>query len=72
MDIDIEKPFETYPLVPDEQGTLEYCMCQYIVLGDAPSDFLRKIEEVEVSVATSHPSTNVQCNHYVLGIFPIK
>ena len=30
LGIDIEKPFETSPLEPNENGTLEYCCCQYI------------------------------------------
>ena len=31
LGIDIEKPFETSPLEPDEKNMLEYCCCQYIV-----------------------------------------
>ena len=31
LGVDIEKPFEAMPLEPDENGYLEYCVCQYAV-----------------------------------------
>ena len=36
LGVDIEKPFETSPLEPDENGYLEYCVCQYVVFGSCP------------------------------------
>lgn len=33
LGVDIEKPFEASPLEPDGKGDLEYCVCQYVVLG---------------------------------------
>lgn len=36
--IDIEKPFETIPLEPDETGYIEYISSQYIIIGN-PDDF---------------------------------
>lgn len=34
--IDIEKPFETSPLEPDENDVLEYCCCIYLSTCNAP------------------------------------
>ena len=34
LGVHIQKPFETSPLEPDENGMLEYCGCQYIVFGN--------------------------------------
>ena len=38
LGVDIEKPFETSPLEPDENGYLEYCVCQYIVFGSCDAE----------------------------------
>ena len=35
LGVDIEKPFETMPLETDENGYLEYCVCQYVILAAA-------------------------------------
>ena len=44
--IDIEKPLETSPLEPDENGMLEYCCCQYIVLGNCEPEYHHKIAKM--------------------------
>ena len=66
--IDIEKPFETSPLEPDEHGMLEYCICQYIVIGSAPSELSKEIENVKIDISESHPSTDLIQEHFVIDI----
>ena len=72
LGIDIEKPFETSPLEPDENGMLEYCCCQYIVFGNCEPEYHYKIDNVEFHVATTYPSTGIEQEHFVLEIFPIQ
>ena len=69
--IDIEKPFETSPLEPDENGTLEYCGCQYIVFGNCDLDYHHRIGDVEFRIATSYPSTGIEQEHFVIEFFPV-
>lgn len=72
LGIDIEKPFETMPLEPDESGHIEYIAAQYIVCG-APDDFMKAtIDLVNVDIAESHPSTSIEETHFVIGIYPIR
>ncbi len=70
--IDIEKPLETSPLAPDENGMLEYCCCQYIVLGNCEPEYHYKIANIEFRVAKSYPGTGIEQEHFVLEFFPIK
>ena len=69
--IDIEKPFETSPLKPDENGMLEYCGCQYIVFGKCAPEYSYKIDDVEFRIAVSYPQTGIEEEHFVLELFPI-
>lgn len=69
---DIEKPLETSPLEPDESGTLEYCACQYVVLGICPDGFRHNIGDVEVRISASHPRIHVRDAHFVLEFFPVR
>ena len=70
--IDIEKPFETSPLEPDENGTLEYCGCQYIVFGNCDPEYHHRIGDVEFRIATSYPSTGIEQEHFVIEFFPVQ
>lgn len=72
LGIDIEKPFETSPLEPDDNGMLEYCCCQYIVLGNCEPEYHYRIDNVEFRIATSYPSTGIEQEHFVLELFPIQ
>lgn len=72
LGIDIEKPFETSPLEPDENGMLEYCCCQYIVLGTSAPDYRHRIGDVEFRIATSYPGTGIAQAHFVIELFPIR
>ena len=69
--IEIEKPFETSPLEPDENGMLEYCGCQYIVFGNCDLDYHHRIGDVEFRIATSYPSTGIEQEHFVIEFFPV-
>lgn len=70
--IDVEKPFETSPLEPDENGVLEYCGCQYIAFGKCESEYHHVIGNVEFRAATSYPSTGIEQEHFVIEMFPIR
>lgn len=69
--VDIEKPFETSPLEPDENKILEYCACQYIVFGSCSNTYHHRIGEVEFHVASSYPSTGIEEEYFVLEFYPI-
>lgn len=70
--IDIEKPFETNPLEPDENGILEYCCCQYIVFGNCTGIYNHKIGNLRFRIASSYPNTGIKEEHFVLEFYPIK
>ena len=72
LGIDIEKPFETSPLEPDENGMLDYCCCQYIVFGTCEPSYYHKIGDVEIRIATSYPDTGIEQEHFVLELYPIR
>lgn len=59
LGIDIEKTFETSPLEPDENGVLEYCGCQYIAFGRFSDIYNRRLDDVTVHIASSHPNTGL-------------
>ena len=72
LGIDIEKPFETSPLEPDENGLLEYSCCQYIVFGKCNLEYHHKIDDVEFRVAASYPDTGIKEEHFVIEFFPVR
>ena len=72
LGIDIEKPFETMPLEPDETGYIEYISPQYIAIG-SPDDFVETtIDSVNVGIAESHPSTQIDETHFVIEVGPVR
>lgn len=72
LGVDIEKPFETIPLEPDETGYIEYISSQYIVIGNL-DDFVKTvIDTVTVDMADSHPSTGIDKPHFVIEIYPVR
>ena len=71
LGIDIEKPFETSPLEPDENGMLEYCCCQYIAFGTFNSEYHYRIDNVEFRIAISYPSTGIEQEHFVIELYPV-
>lgn len=72
LGVDIEKPFETIPLEPDETGYIEYISSQYIIIGN-PDDFDKTvIDTVTVDITDSHPSTGIDKPHFVIEIYPVR
>lgn len=71
MGIDVEKPFETMPLEPNEKESIQYISVQYIAFGDR-SDFKKAIVSgVNIDVSVLHPPTNIKEDHFVIDLFPI-
>jgi hypothetical protein len=71
MGIDIEKPLETMPLEPFE-GSIEYIAVQYIAMGNATNFKNENIEGVHICIADSHPTTDIDEEHYVIEIYPLR
>lgn len=71
LGVDIEKPFETMPLEPDETRHIEYLCSQYIVCGEQEGFEKVTIDSVNVDIAGSHPSTEMGEAHFVIEIYPI-
>ena len=69
LGVDIEKPFETIPLEPDETGGIEYLSSQYIVIGNTDGFIKTVIDTVTVD---SHPLTNIDKPHFVIEIYPVR
>lgn len=70
MGIDIEKPFETMPLEPDADG-IEYIGAQYIVLGEKTGFLRRRVGDVVIDLALSHPTTDLEEAHFVIEVGPV-
>ncbi len=70
LEVDMEKPFETSPLEP-ENGYLTYCACQYIIFGSCEAGYHDKIGDVELRKADFYPDTGILEPHFVLELFPI-
>lgn len=63
MKVDILRPFE---LIYIELGeTVEY-QCQYVVFGKCEDDFYETVDGIEFTKCTSHPSTDIDEEHFVL------
>lgn len=72
LGIDIEKPFETLPLEPDNDGYIEYTSVQYVVFGK-PDDFVKTtVGSVNLNVTDTHPSTQIDEAHFVIAIYPVR
>lgn len=71
LGINIERPFETLPLEPDEYGNIEYLCGQYIVLGNKNGFIEKNIDGVNIEISKCHPSTNIKESHFVIEIYPI-
>ena len=71
MGVDIEKPFEAMPLEPYE-GTIEYIAVQYIVMGNSSGFKSADVTGVHIGIADSHPMTDIEEEHFVIELSPIK
>lgn len=72
MGVDIEKPFETMPLEPDEKGYIDYVAAQYVVFGRAEDFKETSVDSVKIDVAEAHPATKINEEHFVIEISPIR
>jgi len=70
--IDIEKPFEIWPLDPDADETILYPAVQYIVMGKEAMFCETDISGVRIGIADSHPMTDISADHYVIELSPVK
>jgi hypothetical protein len=70
LGVEIEKPLETSPFEPDENGILMYSP-DYVVFGTCPDTYRHQIGEVELSFSSSHPDTGIKEDHFVLTLGPI-
>lgn len=68
----LKKPFELAPLEAGENGILEYVLCQYIVFGSCQGSYSHRIGDVEFRVASCHPSTDIEEEHFVLEFGSIR
>jgi len=66
LGVDIEKPFETFPLEPEPDGTILYADVQYVLLGSADDFVPPETEGVTFRVTDSHPMTGLEEAHFVL------
>ena len=71
MGVDIEKPFETMPLEPDE-GYIDYVAAQYVVLGRTEDFKETSVGPVRIDIAEAHPATAIKEEHFVIEISPIR
>lgn len=71
MGIDIEKPFETWPLEPDEKGNITYLDVQYVVMGNSKDFIKTEMNDVVIQIAESHPMTGILEEHFVIEVSPI-
>lgn len=69
--IDIEKPFETMPLEPDENENIKYICGQYVVIGSSEGFQPHSVGDIGIDIAIGHPSTNISDEHFVIEIFNI-
>ena len=67
---DIEKPFETIPVGP-ENGIMFYIGVQYVILGSVDDFKETSIGDLSVFITDSHPITNIKVDHFVIEISPI-
>ena len=72
LGVDIEKPFEILLPEPIEDGYLEYSVCQYVIFGNGPEVFTRRIGDVTFGRSDCHPNTKMDEEHFVLDVYSIR
>ena len=70
--VDIEKPFELMPLEADEEGYIDYIGEQYVVMGSKEEFQTANIGGLSIRIAESHPDTNIEEEHYVIEVSPVR
>ena len=69
--VEIEKPFETMPLDPDDEGIIEYIGAQYIVKGSSEGFQPHRVGNVGIDIALNYPSPNISDDYFIIEIFPV-
>ena len=67
---DIEKPFETIPVGP-ENGIMFYSGIQYVIMGSVDDFKETSLGDLRVFITDSHPMTNIKEDHFVIEISSI-
>ena len=68
---DIEKPFDSSSYDRDSNEIISY-FGQYIIFGTCSEGFSHHIGDIKTRLATSHPGTGIEKEHFVLEIYPVK
>lgn len=63
MKVDILRPFE---LIYIELGDIVEYQCQYVVFGECEDDFSEILDGIKLVKCSSHPSTDIDEEHFVL------
>lgn len=70
--IDIEKPYETMWLDPDEKGIVNYLGVQYIVFGTCEEQFECVVGDIIIRRVHSFPTpVGIEGDFFVLEAYPI-
>ena len=71
LGVDIEKPFETMPL-QSYDGVMVYACVQYVVIGSPDGFTDTVVDGVSISIADSHPTTDIGEEQFVIELDEIK
>lgn len=55
----------------EKDGYIEYASVQYIVMGSREGFKESKVRETTITFADSHPTTDIEGDHFVIEIYPI-
>ena len=69
---DIEKPFETMPLEPDEEGKILYLGTSYVIFGKREAFTQTEVDGIKVRLADSYPPTDIDDKHFVIETDSIR
>lgn len=72
LGIDIEKPFETMPLVPGNDGFIDFIGSQYVVFGRPDQEAAEAVKAAGMQIARSHPFTDITEDHFVIETGEIR
>ena len=64
--VDIEKPFELFPLHPGHDEQITYLDVQYAVIGSREGFKRTQVGGVTFDIAGSHPVTGIGSEHFVI------
>jgi len=71
MGVDIEKPFECFPLEPEKESITYLCV-QYPVMGEKDGFETSHVSGADIYVTECHPVTDIKDVHFVIEVSEIK